>query len=77
MTLLPEPDSPTIASVSPAATSNDTSSTAVTVPALGAEARGQVADLEQRRAATSAVRPVQLLSNPIFFFSSWSTQMRA
>ena len=32
MTLLPEPDSPTIASVSPAATSNDTESTARTVP---------------------------------------------
>ena len=42
---LPEPDSPTSANFSPAAIENDTSSTTV----AGAEAHGQLVDLEQRR----------------------------
>ena len=60
VTLFPEPDSPTIASVSPGLTSNDTPSTARTVP---------------RSPRNSVTRPRTLRSGsvnqyPIFFFMS-------
>ena len=109
VTLLPDPLSPTIATVSPAATSNESASTAVHRAALGAKPGGEVADLQQGRGhAVHSVLPGRGLKArepgipiarlrsigfrtrrfaairydakgqyPIFFFSSWSTQMRA
>ena len=53
VTLLPEPDSPTIASTSPGRRSKLTPSTACTTPAFGGEADPQVVDGEQRRGAHS------------------------
>ena len=47
VTLLPQPDSPTIPSVSPGSTAKETPSTAWTTPVLGGEADPQVRDLEQ------------------------------
>ena len=47
VTLLPEPDSPTMASVSPAATSNETLIDRGDRAAVGAEAGRQVADLQK------------------------------
>ena len=44
--------------------------------ALGAEPRRQVFDLQRQRARHRAP-PDRVLSDPIFFFISWSTQMRA
>ena len=49
-TLLPQPDSPTIPSVSPGSTANETPSTALTTPVVGVEVDPQVVDLEQRLA---------------------------
>ena len=43
----PEPDSPTIASTSPASTDSDTPSTARNGPWRGGEVDGEVADLEE------------------------------
>ena len=48
-TLLPEPDSPTIPSVSPRSTSKETPSTALTTPSSVVEVDLQVLDLEQAR----------------------------
>ena len=50
-TLLPEPDSPTIPSISPRATSNETPSTALTMPSSVSKWTAQVLDLEQRLGA--------------------------
>ena len=49
-TLLPHPDSPTIPSVSPRSTANETPSTALTTPSSVVEVDLEVLDLEQRRA---------------------------
>ena len=48
VTLLPEPDSPTIPRVSPRSRVNETPSTAVHDAVVRLEARPQVLDLEQR-----------------------------
>ena len=48
MTDLPQPDSPTMPSVSPASMWNDTPSTARTTPSGVREMRLQILDLEQR-----------------------------
>ena len=48
VTLLPQPDSPTMASVRPASTAKLTPSTARELAVVGAEEGAQVADLEQR-----------------------------
>ena len=50
MTLLPQPDSPTMPSVSPGSTANETPSTAWTDAVLGVELDPQVFDLEQAHA---------------------------
>ena len=52
-TLLPEPDSPTIPSISPSRTSSERPSTALTTPSSVVEVDLQVLDLEQRRGAHS------------------------
>ena len=67
VTLLPEPDSPTIATVSPAATSNETRSTAVTCPR----------SVRKRVVRSRTLSSGSGTQNPIFFFMAWSTQMRA
>ena len=54
VTDLPQPDSPTTPSVPRSGISNDTPSTARTVPALGAELGDELLDLEQRHAAAEA-----------------------
>ena len=51
VTDLPEPDSPTTASVSPAFSVNETSSTALTTPGIGGEMGLQMPDLQQRSAS--------------------------
>ena len=56
VTLLPEPDSPTIPSVRPSSTLNDTPSTACTTPSSVANWTLQVHDLEQRAHAASGDR---------------------
>ena len=48
-TVLPEPDSPTMPSVRPRSSVNDTPSTACTSAAVGLEVRRHVVDREQRR----------------------------
>ena len=48
MTLLPQPDSPTIPSVWLRSTVNETPSTAWTMPSSVLKLRAQVADLEER-----------------------------
>ena len=48
VTLLPQPDSPTMPSVSPGASENDTPSTARAIALVGAEADAQILDLEER-----------------------------
>ena len=47
VTLLPQPDSPTIPSVSPGSTANETPSTACTTPSSVSKLDPQVCDLEQ------------------------------
>ena len=51
VTLLPQPDSPTIASVLPFSTENETPSTAPTMPSSVRNVRLQVADFEERAIA--------------------------
>ena len=51
LTLLPEPDSPTMPSTSPRSTVNETPSTAAHEPRLGAERDAEVAHVEQRLVA--------------------------
>ena len=76
VTLLPEPDSPTIANVSPDSTSNETPSTAVTVPR---DVRKRVTRLRTLSSGVSISGPAHLercrhcsqgAQNPIFFFIS-------
>ena len=56
VTLLPEPDSPTMPSTSPGATSNETPSTARTSPSSVRNETLQVAHLEQRRVTPTRTR---------------------
>ena len=51
VTLLPEPDSPTMPSVSPRSTANETPSTALTTPSSVSKWTVEVLDLEQRLGA--------------------------
>ncbi len=74
VTLLPEPDSPTMASVWPASTLKQTLVDRGQLAALGAKARRQAIHFEQGSGHALVSLGAQ---NPIFFFISWSIQMRA
>ena len=56
VTLFPQPDSPTIPSVSPGAMSNEIPLTACTVPRLVQNSTAQVLDREERLASVTAAQ---------------------
>ena len=77
VTLLPQPDSPTIASVLPFSTENDTPSTAPHDPIVRAELRLQIADIEKSHAVSlPGSRQASLMRGSIHAYNRSTSRLK-